>query len=300
MRPVTGDTSGPAVELRQRVVPSWEPLARLLRQPASALGAAIVAVFLATALLGPALAPYGENEQLPGQARQAPSAAHWFGTDRLGRDVFSRVVLGARDILALAGTGTMLALLAGTALGLVSGYRGGWLDELLMRAFDSLLAVPAMLLALLLLGSFGPSRPSILIVIVVVYTPVITRVVRSAVLGTRGRAYVDAARLQGETLGWILLREILPAVLPALAVEAALRFSYSIFLVSSLGFLGIGAQPPSPDWGLMVSEARSFTTQTPWAIYFPAAAIAVVVVGVNLLADGLRRVLQAPAPELLR
>jgi peptide/nickel transport system permease protein len=269
-------------------------LARLYSRPASAAGATVVLCFLLLALVGPWLAPFGENQQIAADARQPPSARHWFGTDRLGRDVFSRVVRGARDILSLAGIGTALAVLAGTLVGLLSGYRGGWFDELLMRAFDSLLAMPALLLALLLLGALGPSRNSILAVIVVVYTPIVARVVRSVVLGVKQRGFVEAARLQGEGLPRLLLREILPSVLPALAVEAALRFSYAIFLVASLGFLGIGVQPPSPDWGLMVNEARAHVTQTPWALYFPAAAISILVIGVNLLADGLKRVVEAP------
>jgi peptide/nickel transport system permease protein len=269
---------------------------QLFRQPASALGTTIFLLFVAIALLGPWLAPYGENQQIAADARQAPSARHWFGVDRLGRDVYSRVLLGAGDILALAGLGTLLAVIAGTSIGLLSGYRGGWFDEIVMRSFDSLLAMPALLLALLLLGTVGPSRQTVLIVIVVVYTPIVARVVRSVVLGVKQKGFVEAARLQGEGTGRILFREILPSVLPALAVEAALRFSYAIFLVASLGFLGVGVQPPSPDWGLMVNEARSYVAQTPWAMYYPVAAISIIVVGVNLMADGLKRVLQVPAP----
>jgi peptide/nickel transport system permease protein len=268
---------------------------QLFRQPASALGTTIFILFVAIALLGPWLAPYSENQQIAADARQAPSAKHWFGVDRLGRDVYSRVLLGAGDILALAGLGTLLAVIAGTSIGLLSGYRGGWFDEIVMRSFDSLLAMPALLLALLLLGTVGPSRQTVLIVIVVVYTPIVARVVRSVVLGVKQKGFVEAARLQGEGTGRILFREILPSVLPALAVEAALRFSYAIFLVASLGFLGVGVQPPSPDWGLMVNEARSYVAQTPWAMYYPVAAISIIVIGVNLMADGLKRVLQVPA-----
>lgn len=267
-------------------------LAQLFRQPASAVGTTLFIVFILIALVGPWLAPYGENQQIADDASQAPSARHLFGVDRLGRDVFSRVLLGARDILGLAGLGTLLAVLCGTSVGLLSGYRGGLFDELLMRSFDSLLAMPALLLSLVLLGTVGPSRNSILIVIVVVYTPIVARVVRSVVLGVKQKGFVEIARVQGESQARILFREILPSVLPALAVEAALRFSYAIFLVASLGFLGVGVQPPAPDWGLMVNEARSYVTQTPWALYFPAGAISVIVIGVNLMADGLKRVLQ--------
>ena len=262
-------------------------------RPTAAIGSVIFILFVLLALFGPLIAPYGENEQLYADARQAPSADHWFGTDNLGRDVFSRVILGARAILVLSGSGTLLAIVSGTTFGLLSGYLGGWADELIMRLFDSLLAMPALLLALLLLGTLGPSISSVIIVIVIVYTPIVARVVRSVVLGVKNKGFVEAARLQGESLGRILWREILPSVLPALAVEGALRFSYAIFLVASLGFLGVGVQPPNPNWGLMVSEARDYVSQLPWALYYPAGAIAVVVVGVNLMADSLKRLLQA-------
>lgn len=270
----------------------WRTVRRLYGDVASGVGTTLVLFFIIIALVGPLIAPFGENEQIFAAARQPPSAEHWFGVDRLGRDVFSRVLLGARDIFALAGLGTLLAVLSGAGIGLLSGYAGGWLDEGIMRFFDSLLAMPALLLALLLLGTIGQSRQGILIVIVVVYTPIVARVVRSVVLGVKSKGFVEAARTQGEPLHIILLREILPSVLPALAVEGALRFSYAIFLVASLGFLGVGVQPPEPDWGLMVNEARQNVTQTPWALAFPAAAIALLVIGVNLMADGLRKALQ--------
>ncbi len=265
----------------------------LFSTKATALGTTIVLIFVVVAFIAPLIAPYGVNEQIYSDARQAPSAAHWFGTDHLGRDVFSRVLYGASDILFLAGLGTAMAVLCGTAVGLLSGYAGGMVDEIMMRFFDSLLAMPALLLALLLLGTLGPSRNSVFIVMVIVYTPIVARVVRSVVLSVRSKGFVEAARLQGESVGWVLFREILPSVTPTLAVEAALRFSYAIFLVASLGFLGVGVQPPSPNWGLMVNEARPHVGQLPWALFFPAAAIAIVVIGVNLMADGVKRLLQA-------
>jgi peptide/nickel transport system permease protein len=269
----------------------------LYESPLSAISTTVFLLFLLLSLIGPFIAPYGENQSIASDALQPPSASHWFGTDNLGRDVFSRVILGAREIAVLSGIGTLLAVIAGTALGLLSGYLGSWLDETLMRTFDSLLSMPALLLALLLLGILGPSRNSVLIVIVVVYTPIVARVVRSVVLSVKTRAFVEAARLQGEPLHRILFREILPSALPALTVEAALRFSYAIFLVASLGFLGVGVQPPSPNWGLMVKEARNNVNQAPWGLYFPAAAISIVVIAANLMADGIKRALQAPTSE---
>jgi peptide/nickel transport system permease protein len=268
-------------------------LTSLFQRPSTALGSSLVLLFIILAMFGPLLAPYGENEQIASDARQPPSVEHWFGTDHLGRDVFSRVALGAREVLLLAGSGTLLAVLIGTTIGLLSGYQGGIIDEALMRTFDSLLALPALLLSLLILGILGPSRKGVLIVIVLVFVPIVARVVRSVTLSTKAKAFIDAAQLRGESLGYILFREIFPSTLPALTVEASLRFSYAIFLVASLGFLGIGVQPPSPDWGLMVKEARVFVAQMPWAMFFPAGAIAAVVIGVNLTADGIKRALQA-------
>jgi len=271
----------------------WLAVVRgLYVRPSSALGASLVALFVLLAVLGPLVTPYGPIEQTFSDRSQPPSLHHLLGTDHLGRDVFSRVVAGDRDIFLLAGSGTLVAVLVGTLVGLLATYRGGWVEEVSYRFFDSLLAVPALLLALLLLGSLGPSRTSVLAVIAVAYTPIVARVVRSVVLDTKTKEYVLAARMQGESLAFILGREVFPSVLPALAVEAALRFSYAIFLVASLGFLGVGVQPPNPDWGLMVSEARDFVYLTPWTLIFPALGISLLVVGVNLLADGLKRVLQ--------
>jgi peptide/nickel transport system permease protein len=264
----------------------------LYNRPYSAIGSTVFILFCFAALFGQYIAPYGANEQISQEARQPPSPEHWFGTDNLGRDVFSRVILGAKDILALAGFGTLLAVFFGTCIGLLSGYLGSWFDEGVMRLFDSLLALPAVLLALLILGTMGASRNGVLIVIVIVYTPIVARVVRSVVLSVRSLGYVEISRVQGEPKIAVLLREIFPSTIPALAVEAALRFSYAIFLVASLGFLGLGVQPPNPDWGLMVKEARTHVSQIPWAMYFPAGAIALVVISVNLLSDGIKRVLQ--------
>ncbi|MEX2536678.1 MAG: ABC transporter permease [Trueperaceae bacterium] len=270
-------------------------LKSLFERRSAAFGTTVVLFFLLVALLGPLLAPYGANEQILSEARQPPSLQRPFGTDHIGRDVFSRVVLGARDIFVLAGVGTLLAVVAGTIIGLLASYLGGLTEELTFRFFDSVLAMPALLFALLLMGTFGPSRGNVLIVITVAYIPIVARVVRSVVLPVKTKDYVAAARMQGEPITRIIFREILPSVLPALAVESALRFSYAIFLVASLGFLGAGVQPPNPDWGLMISEARTFVSLTPWSLYFPAAAISLLVISVNLMADGLKSVLQGQA-----
>jgi peptide/nickel transport system permease protein len=268
----------------------WNVIRQLMARPLSAFGTLIVILFLLMALIGPIIAPHRFDEIIRGAARLAPSSDYLFGTDRLGRDVFSRVLWGAREIITIPGIATSLAVFLGTCLGLFLAYVGGWVDEVISRALDSLLAIPALLLALVMLGTIGPSPIGIVIVIVLLYVPIVTRVIRSAALNVRNSGFIEAARLRGEATLYILFREILPSVLPALTVEAALRFSYAIFLTASLGFLGLGVQPPSPDWGRMVNEAREGFDRTPWALWFPAGAIAVLVIGVNLLADGLRRV----------
>lgn len=263
---------------------------RLAQRPLSLIGTLTVIIFLLLAAFGPNIAPYKFDAIIRGASRQPPSAEHIFGTDNLGRDVFSRVLWGAREIIGIPGLATLIAVFLGTCLGLFLGYYGGWIDELISRALDSLLAIPALLLALVMLGTIGPSPVGIVIVIVLLYVPIVARVIRSATLNVRSAGFIEAARLRGEPMTYILFRELLPSVLPALAVEAALRFSYAIFLTASLGFLGLGVQPPSPDWGRMVNEARDGFARTPWALWFPAGAIATLVIGVNLMADGLRRI----------
>ncbi len=285
----------------------------LLRHPQSALGTALVFFFLFLAIFGSGLAPYPNPNDQRHDVRLSPTldigalqlGAHPFGTDRLGRDVYSRVILGAGSIFRIAGLGTVISVLVGSAVGLYMGYRGGWFDELLGRVIDALLAIPALLLALVLVGiirnldfEIGSWQAEladnvVLLVIAVLYVPVVARVARSSALDIKTREFVEAAEIRGEPTYYIIFREILPSVIPALVVEASLRFSYAIFLVASLGFLGFGARPPSPDWGLMVNENRGgFYQLTPWALDFPALAIALLVIAVNLMSDGIRRAVQ--------
>ena len=271
-----------------RVAAGWR---RLARYPATLGGFAVVAFFLALAVFGPLVAPYKYSQQALAERLQPPSRQHLLGTDQFGRDVFSRIIVGSRDVYVVAGSGTLLAVLLGSTLGLIAGYFGRAADELIMRLADVLLAVPPLLLAMLILFSLGPSRLNVILIVGFLYVPMVARVVRSVVLDLKTRQFVEAARLRGEGSLYIMFREILPNVLPPLAVEASMRFSYAIFLVASLGFLGLGVQPPSPDWGLMVGEARNFFSQAQWALLAPAGAIALLVVGVGFLSDGLRRLL---------
>ncbi len=268
-------------------------LRQLTRSPLAFGGLIVLTLFVLLAIVGPLIAPYRFDTIIAGAARKPPSAQYLFGTDQLGRDVFSRVVWGARDIITLPLLTSVLVIIFGTTIGLTTGYFGGLFDDLVSRALDSLLAIPALVLALVMLGALGPSPVGIVIVIVLLYTPIVARVVRSATLGLRDLGFVEAAKLRGESTAYVLFRELLPGVLPALAVEGALRFSYAIFLTASLGFLGLGVQPPSPDWGRMVNEARASYSVTPWALWFPSLAIALLVISVNLMSDGLRRIFRA-------
>jgi peptide/nickel transport system permease protein len=188
----------------------------------------------------------------------------------------------------------LFAAVIGTSLGLLAGYVGRLWDEAIMRVLDVLLAFPALLLAMVLLATSGPSNVNLILVLTVVYIPMFARITRSMVLDLRTREFIEAARLRGETRRYLLFREILPNAVPPLLVEASIRFAYSIFLVASLGFLGLGVQPPSPDWGRQVNEARTFFDSAPWMLLFPAAAISLLVIGTSLMADGLRHVFSPP------
>lgn len=315
---------------------------RLLQTPLSALGTLGVLFFVLIAIFGHQLAPFNYDENAFNNNNLFPpykapdcfgkTSIHVpildyqtrlydplnaecnnpFGTDKLGYDVYSRVILGTREIFRLAGIGTLLAVLIGTTIGLFIGYWGKWIDELVSRFLDSLLSIPALLLALILLGTLPESatvpiityqipllKNSILIVLVIVYSPIVARVVRSSVLSVKTMGFVEAAQLRGESTIYILWREILPSVIPSLVVEASLRFSYAIFLVASLGFLGLGANPPTPNWGLMVNDAynnqdyicNEFQCYA-WTLVYPAAAIVLLVISVNLMSDGIKRLVQ--------
>lgn len=264
---------------------------KMWRHTGTMIGLTIVVIFLLTAIFGQMIAPYPYAKQSLSDKLQPPSEQHLFGTDQFGRDIFSRVLVGSRDVFTVAGSATAIAVLLGLTLGLYSGYFGGLFDEIMMRTMDIILSIPPLLLAMVILFSLGTSRFNVIFVVGFLYIPMVARVVRSVVLDIKTRQFVEAARLRGESSAYIVYKEILPNVLPHLAVEASMRFSYAIFLVASLGFLGLGVQPPSPDWGLMVGEARTWFSQAQWVLLFPSGAIALLVVGVGFMSDGLRRLL---------
>jgi len=270
-------------------------IGHLRRNPAALGGTIVFLFFLLMAVFGQLAAPYGFEAQNIVQRLKPPSAAHLFGTDQYGRDIFSRILAGSSSIFLLSGSGTLLAAFIGVSVGLLSGFYGRLWDEALMRLLDVLLSFPPLLFALLLLATVGPSPLNLLLVISVLYVPMLARLARSMVLDLRTKEFIEAARIRGERDLVILFREILPNALGPILVEISVRFSYSIFLVASLGFLGLGVQPPSPDWGLQINEARSFFATAPWILLFPAGAISLLVIATNLMTDGLRQVLQPGA-----
>jgi len=268
-----------------------ERLRLVLRSKTFLVGAVIVAFWVFCALFGPAVVPDDPYADDILNKLQPPSSEHWFGTDRLGRDVFSRVIVGARDILVVAPLATLVGTLLGTVLGLVTGYFRGVVDDAIMRVVDAFLAIPVVVIGLLALTALGPSRVTVILVIGIVFTPIIARTVRAAVLSERELEYVEAARLRNEHTPYVLFGEILPNVLGPVLVEFTVRLGYAIFAIATLTFLGFGVQPPSPDWGLQISENWVILNGGYWwPTLFPALAIATLVVSINLITDGIARV----------
>ncbi len=261
----------------------------LLRSPTFMTGLIIVLFWVFMALFSTSFTQ-SPTAQDAFASLQPPSAEHWFGTDDLGRDVFARTMAGARTVLIIAPLATALALLWGGIIGLVSGFYRGLTDEIIMRLVDVLLALPIIITSILILSLLGKGLSIIIITIGALFTPVISRTVRSAVIGEREREYVMAARLRGERSAFVMSREILPNIKEPLIVEGTVRLGYAVFTAATLSFLGFGLAPPSPDWGLTISTQRVFLQIAPWSSLFAAAALASLVVGVNLITDGLGRV----------
>lgn len=268
------------------------------RLPTAVLaGGLIVAAVLTGALLAPLLAPYRYDEFHMGDRLQPPSWSYKFGTDEFGRDVLSRVLVGSRISLFVGLAATTVSLVLGVPLGLAAGYFKGWLDGLIMRAMDVVLSFPAVLLGLLILALTPPAVWKTAVAVGLVYVPAIVRITRSVTLALAAEEFIEAARARGETGAYVLFAEILPNAWPPIIVEGSLRVTFAILLGAALSFLGVGAQPPSSDWGLMISEGRAFIDGAPWITVFPGLAMCLTVIGVNLLGDGLREVLD---PRLRR
>ena len=265
-----------------------ERLRLLRRSPTFVLGSVLVGVWVVCAIFGTLIAPHDPSADDVLNKLAAPSADHLFGSDRLGRDVLSRVIVGAREILITAPLATILGTVVGTAIGLVTGYYRGFVDEVIMRVIDAMLAVPVIVLALLAIVALGPSRATLVLVIGTVFAMIISKTVRAAVLSERSLEYVQAARLRNERSPYILFAEILPNVMGPIVVEFTVRLGYAIFTIATLAFLGFGADPSIPDWGHDIAEHYTFiNTGVWWAVLFPSLAIATLIVGINLIADAI-------------
>ncbi len=260
-------------------------------------GALIVGVVVLAALAAPVVAPYPYDEMHFLDRLKPPSRAYLLGTDEFGRDVLSRTLFGARLSLFIGAGATLVCMGLGVPIGLVAGYARGRLDEIIMRAMDVIMSFPPILLGLLILAVTPPSIWKTTVAVGLVYVPAIVRITRSVTLGLAGEEFVQAARARGERALYILGAEILPNAWPPVIVEASLRVTFAILLGAALSFLGLGAQPPSSDWGLMIGEARAFVDTAPWVAMAPGVAMCLTVVGVNLLGDGLREILD---PRLAR
>lgn len=289
-------------EARKRLVagPAGVTLKGLLKNPVSTVGMIIVTSLAVLALLAPHIAPFpghafGDVE--PSRKLQPPSRECLFGTDELGRDVFSRVLYGARISLGAGAAVLVMALTIGTATGLVAGYMGGWIDELLMRTTDVFLSFPSLLLAMVICTVLRPSLPNTTLAIALAWWPWYARLMRAQAVSVREAGYVKAAKVIGVPTVTILMRHVLMNSLAPVVVQASLDFGSIVLTLASLSFLGLGVQPPTPEWGLMVSQARSLFLTGWWCAVFPGLAIFLTVVGFNLLGDGLREVLD---PKTLR
>jgi peptide/nickel transport system permease protein len=263
--------------------------------PTMIAGGIILIIFLIIALTAQFWAPYAYSKIGAGKPFENPGLKHLFGTDQLGRDVFSRVMLGTRIELALALGSTFLATVVGGLLGLTSGLIGGWFDQLIMRLVDIMISIPFLVLALMIIAAAGPNLSGsfllIVIAVAIVYAPRITRMARSVAIDLKTRDFVTVARTRGESTLSIVWHELLPGAMNVLLVEFGVRAGYAPIFIGSLGFLGFGVRPPTPEWGLMISENRSAIVSAPAALFAPALALALLVIGLNLFTDGLARVL---------
>lgn len=265
-----------------------ELLKRLLRTPQGAVGLILVVLVFIVVLFGPLLAPR-DPEAMSILARyKGPSANFLLGTDQYGRDILSRLLIGARSTVTMAVCATLAGTLAGAFIGTVSAFLGGRADEIIMRTIDAIMAIPNLLFALLIVNLLGSSSVNALVAVAVAFAPGMARITRSAALTVRKQDYVSAAVARGESSSYIILREMLPNVVAPIVVETTIRVSFAVMLFATLSFLGLGAQPPATEWGLMVSEARQYMHLSAGILIWPSLAIAIVAIGFNLLGDGLR------------
>ena len=275
------------VDTRRQLTLGQKSVRLVLRNPIGALGALIVAVVILVAIFADVLAPFDPTSQLV-RPLEPPSGVHLLGADELGRDILSRVIHGARVSLYVGIVSVAIALISGSILGLLAGYYGGWIDNSIMRVMDVLFGLPAIVLAIAITSVLGPSLNSVLIAIGIVYAPQFARVARAPTLSLRERDFVTAARAVGARDLWLVRRHILPNMTAPIVVQATVAFSTAILTEATLSYLGLGTQAPTPSWGTMLNAGKQVLLLAPWTSIFPGLAIALTVLGFNLLGDGLR------------
>lgn len=266
----------------------WENVSIIFRSRVAVIGLVLVLFWVVVAVFAPLIAPHDPLAQNSKAINQGPSQVYPLGTDKLGRDVLSRLIYGARTILVLAPVSVLVSVTVGTCLGLLGGYFGGLVDEVIMRILDAIMAFPTILLYLIIISAIGPSAANVVVAITFVGAPGVARLVRSLTLDIRTRDYIRAAETRGENPLYIMFVEILPNARGPLIIDSMLRVGYAIFAIGTLGFLGLGLPAPTPDWGGMINEARKYIWTNPLGVLWPALAISSLVVGLNLFADGLR------------
>ena len=285
---VTLDAAAEAATAASHETPRQRAWRRLKARKSAMLGLIIIAALVVMALAAPWIAPFDPAKQSWTALRKAPSALNWFGTDESGRDIFSRVVFGAQASLMAGVVSISIALGIGVPIGLLAAYRGGFVDTLVSRITDAMLAIPFLILAIAFAAFLGPSLSNAMIAIGLTAAPLFVRLTRGQVMGAKVEDYVEAARAVGNPAWRIAFRHILPNILPALIVQATLSIATAIIAEASLSFLGLGQQPPAPSWGSMLNSAQRFLTQAPWMAIYPGLAIFLTVLSFNLLGDGLR------------
>ncbi|WP_102694453.1 nickel transporter permease [Rummeliibacillus pycnus] len=282
-------SSSTSLTQKEQAAGPWKEAWRSFKKNKVALiGAVIVAFFILLAIFGPVIAPQGINEQQLSNRLKAPSAEHWFGTDDFGRDIFSRVVLGARISLKVGFFSVIGSVVIGSVLGIIAGYYGRFVDTIISRIFDILLAFPSILLAIAIVSVLGPSLNNALIAIAIINIPNFGRLIRSKVLSIKQEEYITAAKAIGMKDSRILFSHILPNSMTPVIVQGTLAIASAIIEAAALGFLGLGAQAPQPEWGKMLADARIYLVNAPWTMIFPGLAIMLTVLGFNLMGDGLR------------
>ncbi|MUV39107.1 Dipeptide transport system permease protein DppC [Lentibacillus sp. JNUCC-1] len=280
--------NGQEEEMIEAASPFKDTIRQLLKNRMAAAGFIVIVFFILLGLLAPLFTPFAFDEQNLVNRLQAPSSEHWFGTDDVGRDIFTRIAYGARISLMVGFIAVTGALVFGTVLGVIAGYYGRWVDMLISRIFDILLAFPSILLAIAIVAILGASLENALIAIAIINIPIFGRLVRSKVISLREEEFVMAARAQGMKNGRIVWHHILPNSLAPIIVQATLGFGTAILEAAALGFLGLGAQAPNPEWGKMLADSRDFIQLAPWTLIVPGLSIMLVVLGFNLIGDGLR------------